>query len=316
MDKRSPPKFHPSFYGPRYWLTWLGIGFFYVLGNLPVSITLPFGRLIGDLFYVFAGSRRRVTEINIAACFPHLTAVEQKILVRKIMHSTGKSIVESSVALWGRVSQLKNRYTFLGLEHIEAAKMQGLGVLLVGCHLTTLDVAGRILAFHTKFDMLYRKDPNPLLAYKLVKAREGFAGSAIVRSDTRQLIKNLRQGNVVWYAPDQDFGPKHSVFAPFFGVEAATVTGTARIAQLGRAVVLPFSHYRDDATNRYEIIISPPLENFPVGDDVVDATHINHVIETAITRQPDQYLWVHRRFKTRPPGTEPVYPKKAGKKAG
>ena len=309
MYKRTPPKFHRSFFGPRYWFTWLGLGLFYLLGNLPMSITMPFGRFVGDLFFYIARSRRRIAEINIEKCFPQLSTDEQKILVRKIMHSTGKSMVETSVALWGRPSQLQN-YTITGLEHIEAAKQLGQGVLLVGCHMTTLDAAARILAFHVKYDMLYRKDPNPVLAYKLIAARESFAGSAILRSDTRQLIKNLRQGNVVWYAPDQDFGPKYSVFAPFFGVDAATVTGTARIAQLGKAVVLPFGHYRDDATGHYQIVIEAPLQNFPVGDDVVDATRINHEIEKVIARQPDQYLWVHRRFKTRPPGEANIYPAK------
>ncbi len=306
MDKHSPPEFHPSFYGPRYWPTWLGLGFFHLLGYLPMSISLVFGRLLGDLFFYLAGSRRHITQVNIAKCFPHLSADEQYKLVRKIMHSTGKSVVESSVALWGPERQLKQRYTITGLEHIEAAQAKGQGVLLVGCHFTTLDAAARILAFHVKYDMLYRKDPNPLLAYKLIKAREGFAGNAIVRSDTRQLIKNLRQGNVVWYAPDQDFGAKYSVFAPFFGVQSATVVGTARIAQLGKAVVIPFAHYRDE-NNQYHIVIDPALENYPTGDDVADATRINHIIETAIAKQPDQYLWVHRRFKTRPEGETSFY---------
>ena len=309
MDKHSPPEFHSSFYQPRYWFTWLALGFFYVLGALPMFITLPFGRLLGDLFFYFASSRRRITEINISLCFPQLSATEQKALVHKIMHSTGKSIIETSVALWGPAKQLRKRYTISGFEHIEAAQAQGLGVLLVGCHFTTLDAAARILAFHVKYDMLYRKDPNPLLAYKLIQARESFAGNAIVRSDTRQLIKNLRQGHVVWYAPDQDFGAKHSVFAPFFGVQAATVVGTARIAQLGKAVVIPFAHYRDEH-NCYHLVIEAALQNYPVGDDLIDATRINQVIETAIAKQPDQYLWVHRRFKTRPVGDASLYPKK------
>ena len=309
MDKHSPPTFHISFYGPRYWFTWLGLGFFYLLGRLPMSVTLIFGRWLGDLFYVVARSRRHIAEVNVAKCFPLLSSDEQRSLVRQILRSTGKSIVESSVALWGPESQLKQRYTITGLEHIEAAQAEGLGVLLVGCHFTTLDAAARILAFHVKYDMLYRKDPNPLLAYMLIKARESFAGSAIVRSDTRQLIKNLRQGHIVWYAPDQDFGAKHSVFAPFFGVQAATVVGTARIAQLGKAVVLPFSHYRDDANNHYSIHIEPALDNYPTGDDVSDATRINQVIEHAIAKQPDQYLWVHRRFKTRPQGEAGFYEK-------
>jgi KDO2-lipid IV(A) lauroyltransferase len=201
VDKHSPPEFHSSFYGPRYWPTWLGLGFFHLLGALPMALSLGFGRLLGDVFFYLARSRRHIAEVNIAHCFPHLSAQEQRQLVRKIMHSTGKSVVESSVALWGPERQLKQRYTITGLEHIEAAQAKGQGVLLVGCHFTTLDAAARILSFHVKYDMLYRKDPNPLLAYKLISAREGFAGNAIVRSDTRQLIKNLRQGNVVWYAP-------------------------------------------------------------------------------------------------------------------
>lgn len=313
MDKHSPPEFHRSFYGPRYWFTWLGLGFFYVLGRLPLFISLPFGRLIGDLFFCAARSRRRVCETNIALCFPHLSAREQGNLVRKIMQSTGKSLVETSVALWSSGNQLKQRYTISGLQYLEAAQAQGQGVLLVGCHFTTLDIAGRILAFHVKYDMLYRKDPNPLLAYKLVQARERFAGSAIVRSNTRQLIKNLRQGHVVWYAPDQDYGAKHSVFAPFFAVQAATVVATARIAQLGKAAVIPFAHYRDEH-NVYHLQIGAPLQDYPTGDDVADATRINQIIATAIAKQPDQYLWVHRRFKTRPQGEPGFYPKKIRKR--
>lgn len=309
MDNHTPPAFHPSFYGPRYWPTWIGLGFFHLLGYLPMSISLAFGRLLGDVFYYLAGSRRHIARVNIALCFPELSADEQKILLRKVMHSTGKSVVESSVALWGPERQLKNRYSIRGLEHIQAAQAKGQGVLLVGCHFTTLDAAARILSFHVKYDMLYRKDPNPLLAYKLISARESFAGTAIVRTDTRQLIKNLRRGHVVWYAPDQDSGSKNGVFVPFFGVPAATVVATARVAELGKAVVLPFAHYRDE-NNHYHLVIEPPLENFPTGDDVADATRINHTIETAVAKQPDQYLWVHRRFKTRPEGEPSFYAKR------
>lgn len=309
MDRHSPPEFHTSFYGPRYWPTWLGLGFFHLLGLLPMSVSMVFGRILGDLLFYAAPSRRHIAEVNISECFPHLSAGEQRALVHKILRSTGKSIIESSIALWGPARQLKSRYSIRGLEHIEAAQAKGQGVLLVGCHFTTLDAAARILAFHVKYDMLYRKDPNPLLAYKLIKARESFAGSAIVRRDTRQLIKNLRHGHVVWYAPDQDFGAKHSVFAPFFGVQAATITGTARIAGMGKAAVIPFAHYRDQ-DNHYHLVIEAPLENYPTGDDVADATRINHIIETAVAKQPDQYLWVHRRFKTRPEGEPSLYAKK------
>ncbi|RYY74966.1 MAG: LpxL/LpxP family Kdo(2)-lipid IV(A) lauroyl/palmitoleoyl acyltransferase [Gammaproteobacteria bacterium] len=309
MDKRSIPKFHPSFYGPRYWPTWLVLGFFYLLSILPMSIGLGFGRLIGDLFYYVARSRRHITEVNIANCFPQLSADEQRQLVRKIMHSTGKAVVETAVGLWGPRYQIQKRHTITGLEHIEAARATGQGVLLIGCHFTTLDLVGRILSLHLDFDVLYRKDPNPLLAYKIAKARGDFAGEAIVRADTRRLISNLRQGNVVWYAPDQDYGAKYSVFAPFFGVQAATIVGTSRIVTMGKAIVIPLEHYRDE-NNHYQVVIGAPLQDYPTGDDVADATRINQVFEKAIAKHPDQYLWVHRRFKTRPPGEPSLYAKK------
>ncbi len=138
MDKHSPPEFHSSFYGPRYWPTWLGLSFFHLLGYLPMGISLVFGRLLGDLFFYLAGSRRHIAQVNIAKCFPHLSADEQHKLVRKIMHSTGKSVVESSVALWGPERQLKQRYTTAGLAHIESAQAKGQGVLLVGLHALNL----------------------------------------------------------------------------------------------------------------------------------------------------------------------------------
>jgi len=309
MDKRSIPKFHPSFYGPRYWPTWLGIGFFYLLSVLPMTISLGIGRLIGDLFYYVARSRRHIAKVNIAKCFPDLSALEQHKLVRDVMRSTGKAVVEAAVGLWGPAYQLKDRYSISGLEHIEAAKASGQGVLLVGFHFTTIDLVGRVLCAHLEFDVLYRKDPNPLMAYVIAKARGKFAQNAIVRADTRQLIKNLRDGHVVWYAPDQDYGAKYSVFAPFFGVQAATIIGTSRIAKMGKASVIPIVHYRGEG-NHYHIEISPPLENYPTGDDVADATRINQLFEIPIAKHPDQYLWVHRRFKTRPEGEPDFYTRK------
>jgi KDO2-lipid IV(A) lauroyltransferase len=121
------------------------------------------------------------------------------------------------------------------------------------------------------------------------------------------MIRRLREGKVVWYAPDQDYGPKQSVFAPFFGVPAASIVATMRIAEMGRAVVVPLYHYRDE-NDHYHVEIQEPLENFPSGDDLADAARVNAVIERNVARYPDQYFWVHRRFKTRPEGEPPCYP--------
>jgi Kdo2-lipid IVA lauroyltransferase/acyltransferase len=305
----SRPQFSASYFLPTYWPTWLALALFYLIARLPYKANILLGRAIGFLFLHLAGSRRRITQVNIVKCFPELDTAAQQQLVKGVLMSCGISLMESAMALWGPAAKFRKRHSIAGLEYLAEAKAAGKGVLLVGCHFTTLDAAARILAFYSAYDMLYRKDPNPLLAYKLISAREAFAGSAIVRSDTRQLIKNLRQGNVVWYAPDQDYGIKHSVFAPFFGVSAATVTATAKVAQLGRAVVLPFAHYRDQQGG-YKLEIGAPLVGYPSGDDLADASRINAIFEASIRRQPDQYLWVHRRFKTRPAGEASFYAKK------
>jgi KDO2-lipid IV(A) lauroyltransferase len=306
--------FQAAFYQPRFWLTWIGLGLFYLLGRLPLRFSLKLGSGLGTLFYYFAVSRRRIAETNIALCFPELSELEQKQLVRATLKEVGINFVEGAAALWGSSTMFKDCQSVTGLEHVAAARETGQGILLVGAHFTTIDVAGRIFSEYEKFDVLYRSDPNPLFDYTIKQARETFAGNAIARSDTRQMIKNLRQGHMIWYAPDQDYRTPHVVFAPFFGIPAATIIGTSRIARLGNAVVLPLSHYRDDK-GCYHVEVHPPLVGFPCGDDVVDATRINQVIETAVRKHPAQYLWVHRRFKRRPPGEPSVYPQKKKKTA-
>lgn len=307
--KHLPPVFRWSFLGPRYWPTWIMLGFLQLIAHLPMQINFALGRGLGWLFFHLIPSRKRIADTNIRLCFPDLNDTEREHMVRRVIQSCGISFFESAMSLWGPVKRLERCHSINGLEHLRAAQAAGKGVLLVGCHMTTMDICGRMLASHIKFDILYRQDPNPLLAYMLVRARESFNGESIISVETRKLVRNLRAGNIVWYAPDQDYGIKHSIFAPLFGIPAATVPGTARFAKLGDAQVIAFSHYREP-DGHYRIEISAPLENFPIGDDVVDSTRVNQMIEQMIRKQPDQYLWVHRRFKTRPEGKASFYTKK------
>lgn len=186
-------------------------------------------------------------------------------------------------------------------------------MLLMGSHLTTIDISGLMMSYHIKADVLYRSDPNPLMSYAIARARSRVNDDAIQRNDTRKLIKNLRKGHIVWYAPDQDYGAHHSVFAPFFGIQAATVVATSRIAKLSGAAVIPFFCYREPK-GRFRLVIQSPLDNFPTDDDQADATRVNGILEAAIREAPDQYLWVHRRFKTRPEGEPGFYPPKRRRK--
>lgn len=315
MKEKSPlenskfPQFHRSFLLPRFWPTWLVLGFFWLIAQLPVAVNQAIGRCLGQLLYWLARSRKRYAEINIALCFPELDAQAQAKMVRGVIMSCGLSIAETAMGLWGQNNKMRNRYSITGLEHIEKSQAEGKGVLLCGSHLTTIDISGRIMAYHIVADVLYRPDPNPLMSYAIYTARTRVNDNAIHRRDTRQLIKNLRKGHIVWYAPDQDYGSAQNVFAPFFGIPAATVVATSRIAQMSHCVVIPFFCFREPH-GRYRIEIQPPLDNFPSGDDVADATRINKIIEDAVRQAPDQYLWVHRRFKTRPEGEPSFYPPK------
>lgn len=307
--KHLPPVFCRSFLGPKFWLTWLMLGFLKLIAHLPMRVNFAIGSGLGWLLFHLVPSRKRIADTNISLCFPELDATAREQMVRNIIKSCGISFFESAMALWGPSQRLRSCHSITGLEHLHAAKAAGKGVLLVGCHMTTMDICGRMLASHAKFDVLYRQDPNPLLAYMLVKARESFNGKSIISVETRKLVRNLRAGHIVWYAPDQDFGIKHSIFAPFFNISAATVPGTGRFAKLGNARVMTFAHYREN-NGTYRINISAPWENFPSGDDVIDTTFANKMIENVIREKPDQYLWVHRRFKTRPAGEAVPYKKR------
>lgn len=301
-----PPVFRWRFLSPRFWPTWVLLGFLWLVAQLPVGVNQWLGKQLGRLLYRTAKRRREIAHTNIRLCFPELDPQAQTEMLRQTFESTAIGFFETALALWGPARHLRRCYTITGLEYLEAAKAQGQGVLLLGSHLTTLDMAGRLLAFHVKVDVLYRQDPNPLLAYMLVRAREGFNGDCIITVETRRLINHLRSGRVVWYAPDQDYGIKHGVFAPFFGIPAVSVSGTGRFARLGKAQVIPFSHYRNDQ-GHYEIRLGPPLAAFPSGEDLADCTRVNQVLEDMIRVKPEQYLWVHKRFKSRPAGEPDFY---------
>lgn len=308
-DKHLNPQFKRAFLAPQFWPTWLFLGFLWLVGQLPPRANQWVGYCFGFLLYWLAPARKRIAQINIDLCFPELTQAQRAQMVRGVIDSCGLSFAESALALWGHGEAMRSRHSISGLEHIHKAQAEGKGVLFLGSHLTTVDVSGLLMAFHAEVDALYRSQPNPLMNYAIIRARSRVNGVIIQRNDTRRLIKNLREGRIVWYAPDQDYGPKHSVFAPFFGVEAATVVATARIAKMSGAAVIPFFCYREPGA-RFRLQILPALEGFPCGDDLADAARINKIMEDAIRVAPEQYLWVHRRFKTRPPGEPGLYPKK------
>ncbi len=295
---------------PRYLPTYLGIACIRLLALLPVPVQFRLGHWLGWLVLQLAGQRRRIAETNVALCFPELDAHGQRQLVREIFHSTGISAMETAMAWFNDMARYRSRVRIEGLEHLLAAQAQGKGVLLIGGHFATLDLAGSLLSLFADIDVIYKRSKNPVIEASMRKGRLRHFAAVIDRRDTRQIMRRLKQGRTLWYAADQDYGRQHSVFAPFFGQQAATITAASRLCKINDSPALFISHFRDPVQMTWSLHISPILTGFPSGDEVADAGRINAIIEAEIRKHPAQYLWLHRRFKTRPAGEEKPYKKR------
>ncbi|MDX1636047.1 MAG: LpxL/LpxP family Kdo(2)-lipid IV(A) lauroyl/palmitoleoyl acyltransferase [Marinobacter sp.] len=290
---------------PRWWPTWLLIGLIWLFSRLPLALQWRIGRGLGELAYRTLSSRRHITSVNIGLCFPELSEEAQKELVRKSFHSNGIGIMELGLAWFRNPADFLDVTRVHGLEHLEAAKVRGRGVLLLGGHYSTLDLGGSLVTQYIEADVMQRDHNNALMNAVMTRARERRYGTVLGSKDLRGLLKLLKRNHTVWYAADQDYGRKDIVFAPFFGTPAGTITATARIAERSGCEVIPFSHFRREDEIGYDIFFHPPLAPFPTGDDVADATLVNASLERELRRVPDQYLWMHRRFKTRPSPEDP-----------
>jgi KDO2-lipid IV(A) lauroyltransferase len=282
------------------------MGILRLLSLLPFSVQLGIGRQLGRLAQQLLSRRVHIARTNIRLCFPGLSPEQQKQLLRKHFEAIGMGIFETAHSWWGSDEQLKSRVEIEGLEHIQHAKAGGSGVLVVTGHFSTTELAGQMLCLFNRTGAMYRPMKNPLMDLLLLRGRGRRMGSIIPRDDIRTMTRCLRRGEAIYYAYDQNYGLDHALFMPFFGIPAATITTTSRFAAMGKAVVLPcFPLRRADGT--YLIKVHPPLERFATGDDGQDTLRINALLEQAILEAPEQYFWIHRRFKTRPEGEPPVY---------
>jgi KDO2-lipid IV(A) lauroyltransferase len=303
----------PQVIHPRWWPTWIGISVLWLLAQLPYRWLLGIGTLGGRLLMRVLRKRRDIAAINIGLCFPDLSLPERRALVRRHFESLGIAVLEIALSCWGTDRRLKRLVSVRGLENIEAALSQGRGVLLLNGHFTCSEIAGRLLSLCAgmRGRALYRAPDNPVLKRVLNRGRGRYLDKTIPRGDVRSVVKSLQQNKVVWYAPDQNYGLRHSVFAPLFGVPAATTTATSRLSRLSGSPVIPFLPLRLENGMGYLLRVLPPLENFPSDDVLQDTARINRVIEEHVRRVPEQYLWIHKRFKDQPDGRARVYTKSA-----
>jgi len=299
----------PLYYNwaPKYWPSWLGIGLLRLSCLLPFRWQIGLGKSIGRLAHRIGAERRAIARRNIELCFPELSAEQRNRLALEHFEALGASLMELALGRWASDKKLLSMTTVEGAHHIQQTLDEGHGVLLISAHFTVLDVAGRALRQHCPpFDVIYRGFRNPLTTEIVASTREVSARRVIEKNDIKGMIRSLREGVPVWYAPDQSYHLKQSALLPFFGVPAMTNIATSTIAKLGKAKAVPFWPRRLPEGG-YEILIEAPLEGVPSDDPEEDTKKYVAALEAQIRRCPEQYYWVHRKFKNRPDSLPDVY---------
>ncbi|WP_392558260.1 Kdo(2)-lipid IV(A) acyltransferase [Orbus mooreae] len=300
-------KFSKQLLHPRYWLTWFGLGVWYIIVLLPYPILYQLGKGLGLLASKIMTKRLSTARQNIKLCFPDMSKSEQEQLLRDNFISTGMAVFETGMAWFWSNRRLKKYCKIIGDEYITQKQQAGQGVLLIGVHFLTLELGARILGMSHPGVGVYRPNDNLVMDYVQLKGRLKSNKYMLDRYNTKGMIRALKKGELVWYAPDHDYGPKNSVFAPFFAVEkAATTIGTSILVKLAQPAIIPFTPKREPK-GQYTVSVTPPLEDYPYNDEYAAATFMNKVVEQQILQAPEQYMWLHRRFKTRPEGEPSLY---------
>lgn len=282
---------------PRHWLTWLGLGCLWLVSLLPWGTQKFLAHGFGALCFHLLPIRRHVVLTNLRLCFPAMSESARRLLAHRHYQALALGVLEVARCWWRKPEALP-LHRIEGLELLRAAVAKGKGVLLVSGHFTTLEITGRMLSLQQTICCLYRDPNNAVLASLLRQHRSDWAKKAIEMHDLKGLVRALREGEIVWYAPDQGKRTAQSALLPFFGEPCITNTSTPRLAEMTGAAVLTFYGQRE-ADGSYTLKIDHAPAGIPSGDPAADTRQLVAGLEAAIERTPEQYLWVHRRFKSR-----------------
>lgn len=301
-------QFRTAYFHPRYWLTWLGIAALYLVTLLPYPLIRRIGFTLGRLFMRIGKRRVKIAERNLELCFPDMSREARAQILQENFESTGMAVMETGMAWFWPDWRVKKIFQVEGLEHMRKAQAEQRGVLLIGVHFLTLELGARVFGMYNPGVGVYRPNNNPLMDWLQTWGRLRSNKYMIDRKDVKGMIRALRAGEIIWYAPDHDYGPRRSVFVPLFAVDkAATTTGTSILMQAADPALVAFAPIRNKDGSGYRLVISPAIEGFPMDDEVAAAAFMNRVVEKEILRAPGQYMWLHRRFKTRPEGESSLY---------
>lgn len=293
--------------GARCWFVALANPLAAGIARLPQSWLLALGSAATALLWPWLARRRRHAATNLALCFPELDESTRARLLRDTVRATVTGVLELIRGWYAPARALRGLADVQGLEHVRAAQAQGRGILLFGGHIPHSELCARLLgeALGERVTIVARRNNDPCIEHLLDGARRRVFADVIGKKDVRGLLRTLSRGGIVAYSADQDFNYQNA-FVPFFGVPAATLTAAPDLARRGNAVVLPFWFHRD-AGGRYQLRVEPTWSGWPSGDPVQDAARYMAELEAVVRRHPEQYLWIHRRFKTRPPGEPDLY---------
>jgi KDO2-lipid IV(A) lauroyltransferase len=275
---------------------------------LPLGAQAAIGNAIGSALYWLIPERRRVTRINLAQCFPRMDPAARERLARAHFRAFTRSLVERGLLWWAPRARIERLIRLEGLEHLRA--LGGAPAILFVPHFVGLDAGGTRLAIDANVVAMFARQKDPRFARLLARGRTRFGDQRLVsrQEGVRAAIQAMRrEKRPLYYLPDLDHGPRNAVFVPFFGVPAATVPGLSRIAKLAGAKVLPCVTRMLPGGGGYVLRIEPPWQDFPTDDVEADTRRMNAYIESVALEMPEQYLWMHKRFKTRPPGEARLY---------
>ena len=287
-----------EFIHPKFISTWILILFMRIGVFIPFNFQVLIGKTIGKLLYPFMHRLRSTAYSNISHCFPDKKQNQVNLLVKRHFEAIGVSFFETANAYYGSDKKIRKLLTITNENFFQDALKEEGGIILLCSHFMPLMLGSRALLINHTIANIYRPQNNKLFDRIMVKGYKKNGAVMIKSTDTRSIIKAINNSLPIWYAPDQDLGKNNSVFAPFFGIQTATASATARLAKNNNTRVIPYSFIR--TKKGYTMSFEKPIANYPSNDPIQDATIVNQILEKQIVKSPEQYLWIHRRFKTRP----------------
>ncbi len=310
MTRQRPahPLTDPHFYHPRYWPTWLGMVFLWLLRWLPHRWRRSIGQTIGRTLFQTNKKRCEIVHTNLSWALPGQNADERGNMLQQFFGYSGQALLEYGFLWWSTTGQFSTQNRLEGGEWIQQAVDQGRRVMLITGHPLALDVGGMVVSQHFPMVTYANRARNPLVQAMMAWGRCRYDVELLQReSGIRALLRSLKGGRILYYVIDEDMGPKLSVFAPFFGIAKATLSAPARVARMSDAIVAPCYAWFDEQQQRYRVQIGAPIEGFPSGDELEDGIKINQALESGILTAPEQYLWSQRLFQSRPVGAPAPY---------